>query len=628
MLLPLVAGLPATLKGGSPFVPYSDQLKDMPLWRRRWSFTEVFAIYANVLLFMYIPTDVLLIADGQYQDGVLGSLGGVLVAVVDFSMGCYYLKWLTLPALGRAEMQVPPGMRIAYDEMQRPNLMKYMYYAYMFTCAPIHVVRGIMQPDELHLHFDFASLTNTSAPLMDCSNPCRSFHRESSFELGIIYAIPIYLLWYNQHRVYRALTAPFERSQRLIDGAFIAALLDDDTSMDSKVQSAGSDSGGNSSETKPKKSAEAELIAETAMLIRRVPMSNVSLAMLRASPRDVSYNADDAYALGESCGLGGIDYFISHSWSDCPRQKYAQLCAVSLEFWRKHKRQPSFWLDKCCIDQSEIERDLRCLPVFVQSCAELLILCGDSYATRLWCVWELYIHFAMAGAKAQGRTKIVNCCTIAGATSSGDAVASASSMDEASDLPGSIEDVRQEGSPASALSQFDVKNAHCFSAADEAKLRRVIESESAESFNHAIRAVASLIVEAEEAGSLRKSRMSRVRSSAKHDGKVADGTTAAADNPLAGAESGRSSETPLEKALRELFVALDENSDGRLCAADLLKAFGGDPQQREQSSGGVLSAAQVEDLLSIINTGPQLHVNGQLSIGLEEFQIWMKRSRG
>ena len=42
----------------------------------------------------------------------------------------------------------------------------------------------------------------------------------------------------------------------------------------------------------------------------------------------------------------------------------------------------------------------------------------------------------------------------------------------------------------------------------------------------------------------------------------------------------------------------------------------------------MLSAAQVEDLLSIINTGPQLHVNGQLSIGLEEFQIWMKRSRG
>ena len=66
-------------------------------------------------------------------------------------------------------------------------------------------------------------------------------------------------------------------------------------------------------------------------------------------------------------------------------------------FWQKHKRQPTFWLDKCCIDQSEIERDLRCLPVFVQSCSELLILCGDSYSTRLWCVWELYIHFAMAG---------------------------------------------------------------------------------------------------------------------------------------------------------------------------------------------------------------------------------------
>ena len=68
MLLPLVAGLLATLKEGSPFVPYSDQLKDVPLWRRRWSFTEGYAILANALLFMYIPTDVLLVADGQYQD--------------------------------------------------------------------------------------------------------------------------------------------------------------------------------------------------------------------------------------------------------------------------------------------------------------------------------------------------------------------------------------------------------------------------------------------------------------------------------------------------------------------------------------------------------------------------------
>ena len=54
------------------------------------------------------------------------------------------------------------------------------------------------------------------------------------------------------------------------------------------------------------------------------------------------------------------------------------MCAVSLDFYQKHKRQPYLWLDKCCINQNDIARDLRCLPVFVQSCSQLLILCGDS----------------------------------------------------------------------------------------------------------------------------------------------------------------------------------------------------------------------------------------------------------
>ena len=27
----------------------------------------------------------------------------------------------------------------------------------------------------------------------------------------------------------------------------------------------------------------------------------------------------------------------------------------------------------------------------VQSCGRLLILCGDTYCQRLWCVWELYL---------------------------------------------------------------------------------------------------------------------------------------------------------------------------------------------------------------------------------------------
>jgi hypothetical protein len=43
--------------------------------------------------------------------------------------------------------------------------------------------------------------------------------------------------------------------------------------------------------------------------------------------------------------------------------------------------------DKVCIDQSDIARALRCLPVFVFSCKRLLILAGNTYCDRLWCVW-------------------------------------------------------------------------------------------------------------------------------------------------------------------------------------------------------------------------------------------------
>lgn len=173
---------------------------------------------------------------------------------------------------------------------------------------------------------------------------------------------------YRSH-IWRLASGTFVSKQRLADGAFIAALM-----AQSSLQDSGEDD-----------SAHVDLITEAANLVRRVPMSKVTLAMLLASPRDENYDAANAFALGEDCGLGGIDYFVSHSWSDCPRQKFSQLCAVALLFRKKHGREPTFWLDKVCIDQQNIERTLRCLPVFEQACSELLILFGDSYASRLWC---------------------------------------------------------------------------------------------------------------------------------------------------------------------------------------------------------------------------------------------------
>ena len=53
------------------------------------------------------------------------------------------------------------------------------------------------------------------------------------------------------------------------------------------------------------------------------------------------------------------------------------------------------WLDKACIDNTNIEESLQCLPIYLMSCDTMLVLAGDTYLTRLWCVWELYVLYAI-----------------------------------------------------------------------------------------------------------------------------------------------------------------------------------------------------------------------------------------
>jgi hypothetical protein len=67
--------------------------------------------------------------------------------------------------------------------------------------------------------------------------------------------------------------------------------------------------------------------------------------------------------------LGAIDFFISHSWSDDAALKYAKLVEVNRDFEAVNGRAATFWLDKVCIDQDNIQDALRCLPVFESECA-------------------------------------------------------------------------------------------------------------------------------------------------------------------------------------------------------------------------------------------------------------------
>merc|ERR1712157_307902 len=89
---------------------------------------------------------------------------------------------------------------------------------------------------------------------------------------------------------------------------------------------------------------------------------------------------------------------MSHSWKDDPSAKWAVLKNVVAEFRSSKNREPTFWLDKVCINQSDIKDGLKVLPVNVMACNAVLVLCGETYPTRLWCIWELYTLFSFAKA--------------------------------------------------------------------------------------------------------------------------------------------------------------------------------------------------------------------------------------
>jgi hypothetical protein len=96
-----------------------------------------------------------------------------------------------------------------------------------------------------------------------------------------------------------------------------------------------------------------------------------------------------------SAKLGEVDAFVSHSWSDDGDAKYVQIkewaagCDVSI------------WLDKACLDQRDITTSLAGLPVFLAGCKQLLVLAGPTYASRLWCVMEIFVFVRMGGNTKQ-----------------------------------------------------------------------------------------------------------------------------------------------------------------------------------------------------------------------------------
>ena len=103
-----------------------------------------------------------------------------------------------------------------------------------------------------------------------------------------------------------------------------------------------------------------------------------------------------------------------------------------------------FDTDKACIDQQNIEVSLAALPLYLAGCDRLVIVAGPTYASRLWCVIEVFTFLYMGG--------------------------SLSRIDVLPTGDGTREQVDQR------FMEFDAQHARCFLEEDRQRLLGVIES--------------------------------------------------------------------------------------------------------------------------------------------------------
>ena len=158
-----------------------------------------------------------------------------------------------------------------------------------------------------------------------------------------------------------------------------------------------------------------------------------------------------------------INYFLSHSWHDDAERKWARLQALQHSYRATHGgRSPTFWLDKCCIDQNNISDGLKVLVINVMACEKLLVACGKTYTQRLWCVLEIFMLFAF-GDKDTAMKRIEF-------------------------MPILEEGVTTE-SLCESLCAFTLEEAHCYDPNEEARLRSVMRAVGEDRFVSRIRAL-------------------------------------------------------------------------------------------------------------------------------------------
>jgi len=128
-----------------------------------------------------------------------------------------------------------------------------------------------------------------------------------------------------------------------------------------------------------------------------------ALPLAQLTREELAHNKPDPtmHSKTVQVNLGQVDAFVSHSWSDDGSVKFAKL-----HEWANGETR-MVWLDKACIDQLNINDSLACLPVFLAGCKQLLVLAGPTYASRLWCVMELFVFVKMGGTREAIVTRLL-----------------------------------------------------------------------------------------------------------------------------------------------------------------------------------------------------------------------------
>jgi len=190
-------------------------------------------------------------------------------------------------------------------------------------------------------------------------------------------------------------------------------------------------------------------MAQATLRFRCVRLALLDREIFLSSPTSSVPTGPQLLALTEVARLGECDAFLSHSWHDCAQTKWAALQQWRSEFVERRGREPRIWFDKCCIDQTDIAEDLRGLPIFLSGCQELLVLCGKTYLTRLWCVVELFT-FAHMGGRAD-RIRVIPLLQ-----------------------PGQeLEDAK---AILEAFSKFDASKCDCFNSSDKKKMMDIMDT--------------------------------------------------------------------------------------------------------------------------------------------------------